>query len=74
VLLSGRLNGIDRLEDMEGFKDFALEVDLVVDFIIPIADETLDRCGACNRIQHAFRAMAGFGVGSLRMAETRAPV
>ena len=31
------------LEDMDGFKDFAtLEVDSVVDLIVPIANETLD--------------------------------
>jgi len=33
-------------EVMEGFEDFALEVDSVIDLIVPIADETLDAvCG-----------------------------
>jgi len=54
-------------------KDFALEVDSVVDRIVLIADEMLD--AEMAGIQHAFGAMAGSSVGPLpEVVETRAPV
>ena len=63
-------------EDMEGFADFAaLEVDSVVELIVPIANEMLypELAG----VQHVFGAVAGqagSGVGPLRETETGAPV
>jgi len=47
-------------KDMECFENFALEVDSIVDLIVPVADETLDT--ELADVQHPFEAMAGSGV------------
>jgi len=58
---------------MEDLEALALEVDSVVDLIVPIADETLD--AELAGIQHAFGAMVGSGMGPLHEAvDTRALV
>jgi len=48
---------------MEGFADFALEVDSAIDLIVPVADKTLDA-----------DLVAGSSVGLLRELETGALV
>ena len=58
---------------MEDFEDFALEVDSVVDLIVPIADEMPD--AELADVQRAFGAVASYGEGPLReVLEIRAPV
>jgi len=57
---------------MEGFEDFALKVDSVIDLIVSIADETLDV--EFMDVPQVLGAMAGSGVGPLHEAETRALV